>query len=243
MTDEQKLQKFTQSVYLTRFGNFVDDITDDDGVTEIRKTIEWTNQFLDELENELDEEGVPMNWLFMRENDKEIGEIEGAGQTFDLPAGVLRLVYSDKRQLMIVQDGSVVSYWDVIAPNQVSRQAQRQSRDSVTVVNGKIIFSRALRETEIGGTAVADVINSLPRLAGVDDEVNVEVLDLVQPKQLLILGVGKNATLPDIVQGGLSPSFTQKYADLLASAKAVNNVSADVDEMTRDDVSDIGGIY
>lgn len=242
MTDEQKLEKFAQDVYLARFGNFIDDISDDDGVTEVNKTISWTNQFLDELENESDAEGVPMNWLFMRENDKEIGTVASPTQTFDLPEGVLRLVYSDKRQLIITQDGSAVSYWDVVAPNQMSRQTGRTSKDSVTVVNGKIVFSRALRDTEIGGTVLADVLNSLPRLAGGDD-IDVSVLDLVKPQQLLVLGVGKNATLPDNVQGPLSPSFTQKYADLLASAKTVNDASADVDEMTREDVSDIGGIY
>jgi hypothetical protein len=69
------------------------------------------------------------------------------------------------------------------------------------------------------------------------------LLDTVTPIQLIVLGVLKNQILPDIVQGGLTPSFTQKYADLLQKTIQQNNESADADDADRDNFSNIGGTW
>lgn len=232
MSDEEVLQAFVQSVYLARYGRYLDDITDEDGVAEIAKTIDWTNQFLDELEEEAD-------WQYVRENDKEIGTIASATDTFNLPEDARKLAVDENRPLVIMQDGSIVSEWDVVDPKNITERSSSVNQKRVTFVNNKIVFSRALNDQEIGGTVVADVINSIPRLA----EDDVDILELVKPKQLLILGVAKNATLPDIVGGGLSPSFAQKYSDLLDKAKMENDAAAVAVTAIRDDYSHIGGVY
>lgn len=241
MTDEQKLQEFAQQVYLTIYGRRMDDITDEDGVEQVQKTIIWLNLFLDELEMELDPDGTPTNWIMVRENDKELGTIAAEGDTFDLPTGALRLVSEVDRPLFILQDGSVISTWDVVDPNQITKRgtynAPREQR--VTYVNRKVVFSRPLNDTEIGGTVHADIVNSFPRLA--DDDTT--LFDLPVPRQLLVLGAAKNASLPDIVQGGLSPSYAQKYASLLEGAKMANGQTAAADEIDYEDYSDIGGVY
>ena len=85
---------------------------------------------------------------------------------------------------------------------------------------------------------LADVETSLPRMS----TTNVKILSIVKPKQLLILGVAKNSTLPDIVQGGLSPSYVQKYNDLLQGAIARNNSSTQADTIDRDNFSNIHGV-
>jgi hypothetical protein len=107
------------------------------------------------------------------------------------------------------------------------------------VIGRTVVFSRAFTEQEVGGTIHADVINRMPKLA-IDDT---ELLELVEPLQLIVLGVAKNSTLPDIVQGEISPALAQKYADLLQKAVAENNVSAEADYIERDDFSYVRGVF
>lgn len=249
MTDEQKIQKFTQDVFLTRFNRFVDNIptsfatvvsvTDTDALEEIAKTIAWTNMFLDELENETDTDGRPINWSFVREDGVELGEVFEGMTDLELDDDMLRLVVDEERPLTIEFDGTPVSTWEVVGPNQVTKRPIPAQTDRVSVVNRTIIFSRAFNDTEIGGTIVGDVINNIPRLTTTD----ATTIDTVVPYQLLVLGVAKNATLPDIVQGGLSPSFVQKYADLLEGVKSANQNSSSANELVKDDLSYIGGIF
>ena len=244
MTDEEKLQQFTQQVYLTINNRRLDDITDEDGVEAVATTTIWGNLFLDELEMERNPDGTILNWNFLRENDAEIGTIAAEDDTFDLPAGALRLVADPDRPLVIMQDGAIVSVWDVVDPDQITRRenfAYSYRDQRVTYVNQKIVFSRTLNETEIGGTIFADIMNSFPRL---DNEapINVELFDLPIPRQLLVLGTAKNSSLPNIVKGGLSPSFTQKYADLLEGLKMANMSTSTGDEAVTDDFSYIGGV-
>lgn len=239
MTEEERVQQFVQDVYLTRYNRTIDDIESTDGLAEVDKTISWTNMFLDELEQETDSNAQPMNWSFARENDVNLGTVAASTTSVDIDDDILRLVIDENRPLTIQQDGSAVSHWDVVAPNQITARNDRSTGDRVTVINRQIIFSRALNESEVGGTIVADVINAIPRLTRTD----ASTLDTVKPYQLLVLGVAKNATLPDIVQGGLSPSFVQKYADLLLQAKANNDASSTASDLVREDFSGIGGIY
>jgi hypothetical protein len=64
----------------------------------------------------------------------------------------------------------------------------------------------------------------------------------VQPFLLLKLGVAKNVTLPDIVQGKLSPSYAQKFGDLLQGAIARSIASAAAPVTPRDSYSSIRGV-
>lgn len=254
MTDEQLIQKFTQDVYLTRYNRFIDEIpttfeeetsvTDTDAIAEIVKTAAWLNMFLDELERETDPDGRPVNWSFVRENDVELGTVTEDMTSLDIDDDdILRLVVDDNRPLTIAFDGTAVSTWEVVSPNQITKRSRTALDDRVTVVNRTIIFSRAFKDFEVGGTIIADVINKIPRLVYNDDTKDAAPLNTVVPYELMVLGVAKNATLPDIVQGGLSPSFVQKYADLLDAVKLENQNSSVADSMARDDNGYIGGIY
>lgn len=245
MTPLEKLQQFTQQVYLTINNRRLDSLTDEDGLEAVATTVIWCNLFLDELEAELNPDGTPTNWSFLRENDAEIGTIADADDTFDLPAGALRLVAEEDRPLIIMQDGAIVSVWDVVDPDQItSRNRYPSDRDQrVTYVNNKIVFSRTLNETEIGGTVHADIVNIFPRLSDESGDENADLFDLPIPRQLLVLGTAKNSSLPNIVKGGLSPSFAQKYGNLLEGLKAGNMQTSTANEAVTDDFSNIGGVW
>lgn len=246
MTPLEKLQQFTQQLYLAINNRRLDSLTDIDGLEAVATTVIWCNLFLDELEAEVNPDGTPTNWSFLRENDAEIGTIATASDTFDLPEGALRLVAEEGRPLIILQDGIVVSTWDVVDPDQITRRdgSIYPTRDQrVTYVNKKVVFSRTLNETEIGGTVHADIVNSFPRLDDTTGEENADLLDLPIPRQLLVLGTAKNSSLPNIVKGGLSPSFTQRYGNLLEGLKSANMQTSTGDEAVTDDFSNIGGIY
>lgn len=245
MTEEQKLallQEFTQQVYLTIYNRRIKDITSTAGIEEIEKVVIMCNLFLDELEQETDDDGAPINWLYLREMEAEIGTVSGVSDTFALPAGALRPVANPDRPLTISQDGSAVSIWDVVDPNQITSRNEYYTRPQrVTYVNQVLMFSRRLNDTEIGGTVNADIVNSFTRLVyDPSSEHNVDLLSLPIPRQLLVLGTAKNSSLPDIVQGGLSPSYAQKFGELLKGHKAANMQTADASEAVTDDFSDIG---
>lgn len=231
MTDTERLQAFVQSVYLARYNRYIDDITDEDGQEEIAKTIDWTNQFLGEIELESD-------WQYLRTNDLEIGTVSSATQVVPIPSGVRKMVVHEDRPLKILQDGAIVSQWEVVDPNHITESTGYYG-NRVTTVGDNLVFSRAFNEGEIGGTITADVIDDMPQLS-TDD---ISVLDLVKPQALLVLGVAKNAVLPDIVQGGLTPSFTEKYADLLEKAVMQNEASASSGIVDTDDLSVIRGVW
>lgn len=240
MTDEQRIAEFVQDLYLTRFNRVLDSTStsDTDYVAERDKVIRWANMFADELEQETDFSGQPMNWNFLRDDNHDLGEILTTTTVFPLPTGVLRLVIDEDRPVTIVHDGAIVARFEVVDANQITRRTD-STDDRVTVVGGNLVFSRNFKDYEIGGHVYADVINSIPRLTSTDSG----LIETVKPYQLLILGVAKNATLPDIVQGGLSPSFAQKYGDLLELTKINNNASSTADTYVGDDYGSIGGIY
>jgi hypothetical protein len=232
MTDQQRIEKFAQSVHLAANNRYFDDLAGTDGQEYIAQIIDWCNQFIEELELETD-------WAYVRSNDFEIGDLASLSQTFELPITIRKLVVDEGRPLRILQDSTAVSNWDVVPPNLITNPNDRNTSDRVTVVNNKVIFSRPLRDTELAGVVSADVIHPIPRLSATD----VSVFDIVSPYQLLVLGVVKNTTLSDIVQGGLSPSFTQKYKDLLDKAHLENQQSSLAASTIRDDYGYLGGIF
>lgn len=243
MTPQQRMDQFVQDVYLTQHGNFLDSLTDTDGLVEVNKTYRWCNMFLDELEREADVDGRPMQWNFARRNDVDLGTIlTYTTPIITLPAASRKLVIDENRPVTITQAGVIVSHFDVVDAGQITKRTDMSTTDKVTVPKTTLIFSRNFKDYELGGHVIGDVIDKFPRLDTADAATSATLLDIV-PYQLLVLGVAKNATLPDIVQGGLSPSFVQKYNDLLDQVKLENADSSMANEAVTDDLGYIGGIF
>lgn len=239
MSPTAQLRAFAQSVYLVIKNRYFDDIDGEDGDVFLDQMIDWTNQFIDELENETDQNGNLVDWNYMRQMGYELGSALEGTNTVDLDTrAVNNLLTDEDRYVQILQDGTPVSNWAVVSPDQVPNRLYRTREDMVTNVGGVLTFSRPFRDTEYNGTVVGDVTLIMPRIS----RTNVKILSLVKPKQLLILGVAKNATLPDIVQGGLSPSYVQKFNDLLLGAITRNAASSRANEVPRDNFSSIGGV-
>ena len=244
MTDQEKLEQFVKDVYLVRF-NRVIDLTTTGGQTEIEKTLSFCRMFLQEIQSEKNPDGTTINWHWQRTNDRDLGTIATPGQIFtlpDSPVKVRRLVVDEDRPLVLMYDGSIISKFDTVEANQITRRRDNPSTDDrVATVKRSLVFSRQFKDFEIGASVVCDTIDELtPMTSGVSP--NVEILDIV-PYQLLVLGTAKNSVRPDIVQGGLAPSFIEQYADELDKAIAENNATTAADEVVRDDYSGIGGIY
>lgn len=231
------LRAFAQSVYLVIKNRYYDDITDDDGVVFVNQVVDWTNQFLDELENELDASGQPINWRWVRFPQYTLGSATEGDTSITAPAEMNNLI-ADQKRWVLITNGSKVSRWLVVDPEQIDNSRTVSTKQYCAQVGSTIVFSRPFNADEDGGTITGDITKFITRVS----LSNVEALTTVKPKQLLILGVAKNATLPDIVQGGLSPSYVQKFNDLLQGAIARNTASATPDKATRDDFSSVGGV-
>lgn len=241
MTNEERVNQFVKDVYLVRFNRDID-LTTSGGTKEIAKTLGFCRMFLQEIQSEKNPDGSPINWSWARTNDQDLGTIATPSQVFTLPSAptkVRRLVVDEDRPLVLMYDGSIISSFDVVEPNQITRRRLDPVRtDRVATVKRNLVFSRQFKDFEIGASVVADTIEELTPLS-TDD---VSVLDQV-PYQLLVLGSAKNSIRPDIVQGGLAPSFIEQYADELDKAIAENNATSTADSAVYDDFSGIGGVY
>lgn len=222
-----------QSIYLAKNGRY-NDVEDGTELTEfLEQTVDWINQFRQELELEAE-------WNYLRTNRNLIATISDVDiQTYPLPTDVRTVVTSPYRDVVIENDGTVISTFTMVNPNQISNPADPYTGDRATVINGNLILSRKLKETELGGELRADTIAYMPLLT-MDDST---LLTLVKPQQLIVLGVAKNATLPDIVQGGISPSLTQKYNDLLQKAVGANNATAEALEVPTENFNFVRGVW
>lgn len=238
MTNEELVNQFVKDVYLVRFNRPID-LTTTGGQTEVEKTLSFCRMFLKEIESEKNPDGSPINWSWARTNDQDLGTIASASQVFTLPTDVRRLVVDEDRPLVLMYDGTIITKFDVVEPNQITRRRLDPAiTERVATVRRSLVFSRQFKDYEIGATVMADVIEKLTPLS-VDD---VSVLDQV-PYQLLVLGTAKNSVRPDIVQGGLAPSFIEQYADELDKAIAENNATTSGDSAVYEDFSDIGGVF
>jgi hypothetical protein len=227
------INNFTQQVYLAKNDRYLDSVIDTDGLNEVQKTIDWVNQFVPELEREAD-------WIFARAQDQTIGTVTSAAAlTFNLPTGARKLAVNEFRPVCILLGGSIIAEFDVVAPGEIYDRRNANPQDRCTYVNGKVVFSRPFTTAEVGGTIIGDVINSLPKLTFSDST----LLTIVQPYQLLVLGTAKTSILPNIVQGGLTPSFVQNFNNLLDLCKTENNATAVAQAVAYEDFSGIGGIY
>lgn len=242
MSDEALVKQFANDVYLTKFNRFIDGIDDpddEDAQTEVLKVCRWASMFAEELELETDDDGKTINWNFLRENDVDFGVVNSLGQTFQLPTDYRKLVVDQRRPLTITHDGTTISRYSVVEPNQITKRVDGDTGDRVTMVGRKLLFSRTFKDYELGGHLIGDGLKSIPRMTTTD----ASMLTTVPYYELLVLGVAKNATLPGIVEGGLSPSLSQKYADLLAGAKVDNENTSMADEMVEDDFSNVAGVW
>lgn len=238
MTNEELVNQFVKDAYLVRFNRPID-LTTTGGQTEVEKTLSFCRMFLKEIESEKNPDGSPINWSWARTNDQDLGTIASASQVFTLPTDVRRLVVDEDRPLVLMYDGTIITKFDVVEPNQITRRRLDPAiTERVATVRRSLVFSRQFKDYEIGATVMADVIEKLTPLS-VDD---VSVLDQV-PYQLLVLGTAKNSVRPDIVQGGLAPSFIEQYADELDKAIAENNATTSGDSAVYEDFSDIGGVF
>lgn len=238
MSPEKQLEAFAQSIYLVIKNRYYDDISGSDGQTYIDQVIDHTNMYLDELENVVDTNGQLVDWWFNRAAGYTLGTASEGSASVTTPTAIERLITDEERYVQISQDGIVISNWLVVAPKDITNRTDRFIEDACAQVGNSIIFSRAFRDTEQSGTITGDVVLKLPRLS----KTNVKLLSQVKPAQLLKLGVAKNITLPDIVQGKLSPSYVQKYNDLLAGAIARSVQSSTASTAARDTFGHIGGV-
>lgn len=221
-----------QKIYLASNGRFNDlDAGSEEEDEFVDKTINIVNQFFEELELEAD-------WNWLRENDASLGTISTSTTSFTLDEAVRKLVASPYRTVNIVQDGTPISHFVLVSPNQIADPLNPDTQDRCTVVNRTLLFSRDFTDEEIGATVTADIINYIPALSLTD----VDALDLVDPIQLVVLGCAKNGTLPDVVQGGISPALAQKYNDLLEKAKMANDQTSQGFNAFREDFSFIGRV-
>ncbi len=222
----------SQSIYLAKNGRY-NDVEGTELAAFLAETIDWINQFTQELELEAD-------WNYLRINDNVIDTVgDTTTKVFELPDDVRTVVVSPYRDVSIVVDNIVISTFAMVNPNQIYNPTENSTEDRATVVNRELILSREPTEQEIGGEIRADTITMMPTLT-IDDS---EVINLIDPQALIILGVAKNATLPDIVQGGISPSMTQKYNDLLKKAVMINNQTSESLDMPSEDFGYIRGIW
>jgi hypothetical protein len=232
MTPTEQITAVAQSIYLAKNGRY-NDVDGEELTSFLTETIDWVNQYLQELEYEAE-------WNYLRTNNNLIGTITDTSiQSYLLPAGVRTVVISPYRDVTIRFDGTIVSTFAMVNPNQIANPADPEIRDRATVINDRLIFSRPFKESELGGEIRADTIAYMPLVT----MTNVSALNLVKPRQLIVLGVAKNATLPDIVQGGISPSLTQKYNDLLQKAIAINGSTSESLDMPSENFGWIRGVW
>lgn len=249
-----QLQAFAQSVYLMIKDRYYDDLTSADGQSFLLQVVDWVNMFIDELEYEINADGDPIDWIWVRQPNANLGT---AAYTDGLTNGSIpfdttnfnNLLSGGDRFVQIldpVTPSNVLANFTVVAPDELSNDGQRNTFDMCTLVNGNILFSRPFQKSENGGTIVGDVTTFLPRVAtsvnattGQIVATDASIFSLVRPLTLLKLGTVKNAILPDIVKGGLNPSYTQKYNDLLTNA--INRSTASSLSPTTD-YSDYSGI-
>lgn len=229
------LTKFAQSIYLVLQNRYYDDIDGIDGQDYISQVIDWTNMYLDELETLTDQSGSPVYWNWTRKRLFNLGTAVLGANSVPMAAPEDVVVITSDRPIQIMNNGLVVSIWAFVSPNQLDFRSYEQR---VTRIGDELVFSRPFNKNESGGTISGDIVASITRLS----DTSLDVLTTVKPKQLLILGVAKNSTLPDIVQGGLTPSYTQKYNDLLEAAITLNNASTESYYVQGEDYGFISGV-
>jgi hypothetical protein len=239
MSPKAQIEALAQSVYLRIKNRQYDDILGTDGQIFVANIIDFANGWLDEFETELTPSGDPLYWNVMTRLNYTLGTAAVNTASVVLPTAVSELIIEEERYVQVQQGGITVSNWLVVSPDGITNKTSRVTEDVCTSVGGTLVFSRQFKSTEDGGTIVGDVTLPFPRFT----LTNAKSLSLIKPRELLILGIAKNSVLPDIVKGTLTPSFVQKYQDLLTGAVTRNEYAAKADTIISEDYSRIRGIF
>jgi hypothetical protein len=246
-----QLQAFAQSVYLMVKNRYYNDLTTSDGQTFLSSIVDWANMFIDELEYEITSDGDPIDWIWVRQPMVELGTATygESSITWD-SVSYNNLIAGDDRFVQILDtEGNPISNWTVVAPGDLSNDVRRNDIDMCTLVDGNINFSRTFSSNEDGQPIVGDVTGYLPRIQTVVSSnsnllvaTDTTIFATIKPFTLMKLGTTKNAILPDIVMGGLNPSYTQKYNDLLTNAINRSTASAIAPTADYDNFENVHGV-
>lgn len=236
MNNDEVLKKLAQEVNLLVSGSMLDteDLTGEEGDKQINEIITWTNLFFSEFELETD-------WQFLRRNQAEIGQVNGVSNIQNITHPYFRkLVATPYRRVFLRFDDTIIGEFEFVEPNLINETfSEEQGRGRVSIVNNKLVFSRPFTEYEKNAKITADIMLHLVPVSRSDTS----SLDLIQPRRLLIYGIAKDKSLPDIVSGVISPSLVQRYQDLLSKAVAENEKSSLNADIYREDFSRIRGVY
>lgn len=225
------IRKLAQKTYYSINGAQNDD-TDED-------LVEFENNFIIGFNLWKEEFEVEAYWNNLRVDDYVLGTIANTTTySFELPDDYRSPVFDQNKYLKFIVDGTIVARFKMVDPSQRQVDDDYDRPDRATFVGRNIILSRAPRAEEVGAEMVLDVVEYLPDLTRTDDS----AIDLLPSSQLAVLGIAKNNTLSDLTKVSLSPSFAQKYSNELNKALNINNASNEIDEMPRDNFSNIGGV-
>lgn len=238
MSPLAQIQALAQSVYIRIKNRPYDDLTSTDGQAYVAQIIDFGNGYIDELENEVNPAGNVLDWKWVTQLGYTIGTAAVGTASITLPSGINNVIVDEDRYVQILQGGVAVSSWLIVSPDDITKP-HLSDGNMCTVTGSTMTFSRLFTALEDQGSIVADITTPIPRLS----LTNAKAITIIQPRELLVLGIAKNASLPDIVKGALSPSFVQKYNDLLQNAITRNNSSGAADTMVGNDYSYIRGIY
>lgn len=188
-----------------------------------------------------DEYQAETYWNVVRVDDLVLTTItDTTTYSFELPDDYRTPVIDRNKYVkFVLDDGTVIAKFKLVNPNQRQVDDDLERPDRAAFVGRNIVLSRVPTDEEVGASVVLDVVGFIPDLTRTDDT----ALGLIYSDQLAVLGMAKNTTLADVTKISLSPSFAQKYSNELNKAIAINNSSNDIDEMQRDDYSNIGGIW
>lgn len=226
------IRELAQNTYYTINGAENDD-TGDDLTTFENNFIRGFNLWLDEYETET-------YWNQVRVDDYVLSTVgDTTTYSFELPDDYRTPVFDMDKELKFIIDGTVISRFKMVDPNQRVVDDELARPDRATFVGRNVVLSRAPTDEEVGAEIVLDVVQYFPKLTRTDDT----ALELIYSKNLAVLGIAKNNTLADVTKVSLSPSFAQKYNNELNKAVIINNSTNEVDMMRRDDFSSIGGIW
>ncbi len=222
-----------QKVYYTINGSQNDDTGAD--------LTEFQNNFILAFNLWRDEYETEAYWNSVRVDDYEMTTVsDTTTYSFTLDDTYRTPIFDENKYLKLVSaDDTVIAKFKLVDPNQrvVDDDLDRPNR--ATFVGRSVVLSRAPTAEEVGSKIVLDVVEYIPDLTTTDDT----AIDLIYSKQLAVLGICKNITLTDPTKVNLSPSFAQKYANELNKAVNINNATNELDDMRRDNYSNIGGIW
>jgi len=195
---------------------------------------DWANDFISELELETD-------WNWWRIQDHEFGTASNTAP-LTIPDDFRKLVVSLDRPMYLQQDGTTISTFLVVDPNNVNNPAGSDKEDRVTYIDGKFVFSRPFRDEELGAVVYGDYMQWAPEITD-DTTTGDAVINVIQPYKLLSLGMAKDISLPDLVQGGISPNIEQRYLKVLSEAIAQNAQSIATGTAPYEGYGGLGGNY